>query len=74
MVCLERWRLAREYYLAVDAFRQSVLALIDLDEAEFHRAFEIAEAYHVAIEMARDALKEHLAEHGCSPDSAVTGL
>ena len=65
MVCPERLRLAREYYLAVDAFRRSVQALIDLDGAEFHRAHEITETYRVAVEVARDALNNHLAEHGC---------
>jgi hypothetical protein len=43
MVCQERTRLAREYYIAVDAFYRSVLSLNDLGEAEFHRAHEIAE-------------------------------
>jgi hypothetical protein len=65
MVCPERLRLAGEYYLAVDAFRRSVQALIDLDGAEFLRAHEITEMYRVAVEVARDALNHHLAEHGC---------
>ena len=65
MVCPERTRLAREYYIAVDAFYRSVLSLNDLGEAEFHRAHEIAEMYRVAVEVARDALNYHLAEHGC---------
>jgi hypothetical protein len=65
MVCPERLRLAGEYYLAVDAFRRSVQALIDLDGAEFHRAYEISEKYRVAVEVARDAVNNHLAEHGC---------
>jgi hypothetical protein len=65
MVCPERLRLAREYYVVVDAFRRSVQALIDLDGVEFHRAYEISETYRVAVEVARDALNHHLAEHGC---------
>ena len=65
MICPERLRLAGEYYLAVDAFRRSVQALIDLDGVEFHRAYEISEKYQVAVEVARDALNHHLAEHGC---------
>jgi hypothetical protein len=65
MICPERLRLAGEYYLAVDAFRRSVQALIDLDGVEFHRAYEISEKYRVAVEVARDALNHHLAEHGC---------
>ena len=66
MVCPERARLAREYYIVVDAFYRSVLPLNDLGEAaEFHRAHEVAEMYRVAVEVARDALNHHLAEHGC---------
>ena len=65
MVFTERSLLAREYYLVVDAFYRSVLVLNDLGEAEFHRAHEITEVYHVAAEVARDALNHHLAEHGC---------
>ena len=65
MVCPERARLAREYYIAVDAFYRSVRALNDLGEAEFHAANEITEMYRVAVEIARDALNHHLAEHGC---------
>jgi hypothetical protein len=65
MVCMERTRLAREYYLTVDAFYRSVLTLNDLGEAEFHRAHEITETYRIAVEVARDALNHHLAEHGC---------
>jgi len=65
MVCPERTRLASEYYIAVDAFYRSVLSLNELGEAEFHRAHEITEMYHVAAEVARDALNHHLAEHGC---------
>jgi hypothetical protein len=65
MACTERSLLAREYCLAVDAFYRSVLALIDPGEAEFHRAHEITEMYRVAAEVARDALNNHLAEHGC---------
>jgi hypothetical protein len=65
MVCPERLRLAREYYVAVDAFRRSVQALTDLDGVEFHRAHEITEMYRVAVEVAKDALNHHLAEHGC---------
>ena len=65
MVCTERSLLAREYYVAVDAFYRSVLALDDPGEAEFHRAHEISEKYRVAVEVARDALNYHLAEHGC---------
>ena len=65
MACTERSLLAREYCLAVDAFYRSVLALIDPGEAEFHRAHEISEKYRVAVELARDALNNHLAEHGC---------
>ena len=64
MVCTERSLLAREYYLAVDAFYRSVLALNDPGE-EFHRAHEISEKYRVAVEIARDALNQHLAEHRC---------
>jgi hypothetical protein len=65
MVCPERTRLAREYYIVVDAFYRSVLALNDLGEVEFHRAHEITETYRVAVEVARDTLNNHLAEHGC---------
>jgi hypothetical protein len=65
MACTERSLLAREYYLAVDAFYRSVVALNDPVEAEFHRAYEISEMYRVAVEVARDALNHHLAEHGC---------
>jgi hypothetical protein len=65
MVCPERTRLAREYYIAVDAFYRSVLALNDSGEPEFHRAHEITEMYRVAVEVARDALNHHLAEHEC---------
>jgi hypothetical protein len=65
MVCPERSVLAREYYLAVDAFYRSVLALNDPGEGEFHRAHEISEKYRVAVELARDALNHHLAQHGC---------
>ena len=65
MVCTERSVLAREYCLAVDAFYRSVLALNDPGETEFHRAHEISEKYLVAVELARDALNHHLAEHGC---------
>jgi hypothetical protein len=65
MVCTERSVLAREYYLAVDAFYRSVIALNDPGEAEFHRAHEISEKYRVAVEIARDALNHHLAEHRC---------
>ena len=65
MVCPERSLLARDYYLAVDAFYPSVLTLNDPGEAEFHRAHEITETYFVAVEVARDALNHHLAEHGC---------
>lgn len=65
MVCPERLRLAREYYLAVDAFRRSVQALVDLGGAEFQGAYEISEEYRVAVEIAREALNHHLVEHGC---------
>ena len=65
MICPERLRLAGEYCIVVDAFYRSVLALNDPGEAEFHRAHEITEMYHVAVEVARDALNHHLAEHGC---------
>ena len=65
MVCPERLRLAGEYYLAVDPFLRSVHALIDLDGAEFHRAYEISEKYRVAVEIAREVLNHHLVEHGC---------
>jgi hypothetical protein len=65
MVCPERTRLAREYYIAVDAFYRSVLALNDPGEAEFHRAHEITEMYRVAVEIAREALNHHLVGHGC---------
>jgi hypothetical protein len=65
MVCPERARLACEYYIAVDAFYRSVLALKDLGEAEFHAAHEITEMYRVAVEIARDALNHHLVDHGC---------
>ena len=65
MACTERSLLAREYYLAVDAFYHSVLALNDPGGAGFHRAHEITEMYRVAVEVARDALNHHLAEHGC---------
>jgi hypothetical protein len=65
MVCPERSRLAREYYIVVDAFWRSVRTLNDLGEAEFHRAYEISQKYRVAVEVARDALNNHLAEHGC---------
>ena len=54
MVCSERSVLAREYYLAVDAFHRSVFALNDPGEAEFHRAHEITEMCRVAVEVARD--------------------
>ena len=65
MVCPERLRLAREYYLAVDAFRSSVQRLTDLNGAEFHRAYEISEKFRVAVEVARESLNHHLVEHGC---------
>jgi hypothetical protein len=65
MVCPERLRFAGEYYWAVDAFLRSVQALIDLDGAEFHRAYEISEKYRVAVEIAREVLNHHLVEHGC---------
>ena len=65
MVCPERLRLAGEYYLAVEEFGRSVQALIDLDGAEFNRAFEIREKYRVAVEITREALNQHLVEHGC---------
>jgi hypothetical protein len=42
-----------------------VQALIDLDGAEFHRAYELSEKYRVAVEIAREALNHHLVEHGC---------
>jgi hypothetical protein len=65
MVCPERLRFAGEYYIVVDAFYRSVQALIDLDGAEFHRAYEISEKYRVAVEIAREVLNHHLVEHGC---------
>lgn len=65
MVCPERLRLVREYYIVVDAFWRSVRALNDLGDAGFHGAHEITEMYRVAVEVARDALNHHLAEHGC---------
>ena len=65
MFCTERSLLARDYYLAVDAFYSSVLALNDPGEVEFHRAHEISEKYRVAVEIAREALNHHLTEHGC---------
>jgi hypothetical protein len=65
MVCSERARLVSEYFIVVDAFYRSVLALKDLGEVEFHRGHEITEKYRVAVEVARGALKDHLVEHGC---------
>ena len=65
VLCPERLRLTREYYVAVDVFRISVLALIDLDREEFHRAYEISEVYRVAVEIARNGLNRHLDDHRC---------
>ena len=65
MVCPERERLAHEYRVAVDAFRDSVHALKDLRGFEFDRAYKNTELRRAVLENARKALDHHLAEHGC---------
>ena len=65
MVCPERERLAHEYRVAVDAFRDSVHALKDLRGFEFDRAYKTTEFCRTVLENARKALDHHLVEHGC---------
>jgi hypothetical protein len=65
MICPERERLAHEYRVAVDAFRESVYALKDLRELEFDQAYKTTELRCVVLDNARKALDHHRAEHGC---------
>ena len=65
MVCPERERLAHEYRVSVNAFRDSVLALKDLHSVLFDRAYKTTEVRRAAIEKARIALERHRAELGC---------
>ena len=65
-----RWFVRNGYGLLVNTIWPSMhfgvlQALTDLNGAEFHRAYEISEKFRVAVEIAREALKEHLAEHEC---------
>jgi hypothetical protein len=65
VVCPERERLALEYRIAVDAFRDSVYALKDLRGLEFDRAYKTTELRRAVLENARKALDHHRTEHGC---------
>jgi hypothetical protein len=65
MVCPERERLAHEYRVAVDAFRDSVHALKDLRGLEFDRAYKTTEDRRIVLDSARKTLDDHRAEHGC---------
>jgi hypothetical protein len=65
MVCAERERLAHEYRVAVDAFRDSVHALKNLRGIEFDLAYKTTEMRRAVVEIVRMALDHHRAEHGC---------
>jgi hypothetical protein len=65
VVCPERERLAHEYRVAVDAFRESVYALKDLRGLEFDQAYKKTELRHAVLENARKALDHHRTEHRC---------
>jgi hypothetical protein len=65
MICPERVRLAHEYSVSVDSFRDSVLALKDLRSVEFDRAYEVTVVRRAALEKARMALEHHRREHRC---------
>lgn len=65
MVCPERERLALEYRVSADAFRDSVLALKDLRGLAFDRAYQTTEVQRTRLQKARMALEDHRREHQC---------
>jgi hypothetical protein len=65
MVCPERERLADEYRVAIDAFRDSVYALKHLHGFEFDQAYKTTEDRRIDLENARTVFNQHLADHGC---------
>ena len=66
MLCPQRQRLVKEYQTAVNTFKDSVLALKDLQGFEFVKAYEITEECRLAVEKAKRAVEHHQREHRCS--------
>jgi hypothetical protein len=56
----------QEYQTALNAFKDSVLALKDLHGFRFDQAYEITEERRVAVEKAKRAVEHHQREHRCS--------
>ena len=65
MICPERERLAHEYHIYAERFRDAVLALKDLHGVQFDRVYEQSELHRAALEKARRALEKHQADHHC---------
>jgi hypothetical protein len=65
VICPERERLALEYRIAVDTFRDAVYVLKDLHGLEFDRAYKTTELRRAVLEKARKALDHYRTEHGC---------
>lgn len=65
MFCPERERLARDYRVAIDAFRDSVHALKHLRGLEFDRAYKTTKLRRAELENANKALDHHRIDHGC---------
>lgn len=65
MVCLERLRLAVDYQSQVQAFRDAVLALLDLHGLEFRKAYAASERFRLGAKKARIALQDHRKIHRC---------
>jgi hypothetical protein len=54
MLCSLRQRLVEEYQTAVNAFKDSVLALKDLHGIRFDEAYQTTEERRVTVEKARE--------------------
>jgi hypothetical protein len=63
-VCMTK-RLLRAYQEATLAHSDAVFGLFNPMRPDFDLLFEAAERAHEEAVSARDALKQHIAEHGC---------
>jgi hypothetical protein len=65
MICPERERLAKDYQIRVEAFRDAVFGLKDLHGPDFAKGQRRCDTLHLNAQSARLALEDHRKSHLC---------